>query len=174
MSWWCGKWWGGWPSIYWWGVIIAVGIKFPGDVYVQDGVGLGIWVFPGTQDNTQEVGCHNHPQWTRNKLFLKLFQVLICVVSIEKYMPIKLEDIKSGEGLIYDNRIKQQGGVEVITLSEHPLLSWILCSSCLNGILCIVDITQKKCGGGGGGRGGRYDTNVSAIGVHIKHGKVRK
>ena len=63
---------------------------------------------------------------------------------------IDLEEINVRDGWILEIRIDRQGGTEVSPLPLQPLMSRILISSSLHGVLRRVEITQESSSGGGG------------------------
>ena len=57
---------------------------------------------------------------------------------------VDLEELDTRDGWILESRIDQQGGTEVGPLPIQPLLSRILSSAGLHGVLRSADITQES------------------------------
>ena len=62
-------------------------------------------------------------------------------------VPVYLQVLNVRNRRILESRIDLEGGVEVAPLLVEPLLERILFSSCSNGFLCIIEITQESISG---------------------------
>ena len=96
------------------------------------------------------MSSHNIPLCLINRLFSNLVHHLLGVVEVEDFGYINLEYLESREVWVLEIKIDCQDGEEFGSLTVHILLSRILCSSCLNFFMCIMDITHERIFSGGG------------------------
>ena len=123
------------------GIFEAVGPELLCEAIVEPGVCLGVSWFSGVGQTIQEMVHCNCPPCLGNQLFPKLVHPELGVLGVQNSMAVDLEELDTRDGYILESRIDQQGGTEVVPLPIQPLLSRILISAGLHGVLCSVDIT---------------------------------
>ena len=66
-----------------WGVLVSLGLEFPGKKIFQTGMGLGIRGFSDIVDSIQDLDHRSFPPFLTKFLFPNLVQVLIGVLFME-------------------------------------------------------------------------------------------
>ena len=110
---------------------------------------LGVSRFSGVGQTIQEVGRCNLPRCLRNRFFPKSVSLALGVLGVPNSVAVDLEKLDARDGWILESRIDWQGGTEVGPLPVQPLLSRILSSADLHGVLGSVEITQESSSSGG-------------------------
>ena len=121
-----------------WGILEAIGLELPCEALVESSVRLGVGRFSGVGQTIQEVGCCNRPPCLRNRFFPKSAHPALGVLGVPDSVAVDLEELDARDGCILESRINRQGSTEV----GPRLLSCILSSAGLHGVLHSVDITQ--------------------------------
>ena len=131
------------------GIFEAVCLDLLCEALVEPSVCLGVGRFSGVRQTIQEVGRCNFPPCLRNRFFPKLVHPALGVLGVPNSVGVDLEKLDARDGWILESRIDQQGGTEVVSLPVQPLLSRILSSYGLHGVLRSVEITQEISSSGG-------------------------
>ena len=129
------------------GIFEPVGLELPCDALVEPGVCLRVGRFSGVGQTIQEVGHCNRPPCLRNQLCPKSVHPALGLLGMPNVVAVDLKELDTRDGWILESRIDQQGGIEVGPLPVQPLLSRILSSAGLQGLLCSIEIIQESSSG---------------------------
>ena len=87
------------------GILDLISFELTGEVNFQAGVRLGVGEISRVGEATKEVGCCNHTQCPRNRLFPKSVHTLLGVLRVSDPVPIDLEDFDTREGCTMESRV---------------------------------------------------------------------